>query len=121
LYGTNGLDPGPYAPGYTDDDSYIADTEQISISFGPNRECTIRIVLGNRTVTGGAMLNRFGPNGFGPLTTPHIDNFKPIPLNDIESTYQPLPALPYMYIFQEAINSGVLELPYQFQFKVVIG
>jgi hypothetical protein len=136
LYGWNGVSPdfaadpltgaphlsqehGEYADA---DDAFIADTEQISISFGTNREVTIRIILGIRTVTGGALLNTFGPNGFGPPSYPTVNkNFVPIPLNDVESTYQPLPALPYMYIFQEAVNSGVLELPYQFQFKVVIG
>jgi hypothetical protein len=132
LYGTNGWSPDyasdpttgatPISGQADSDDAFIADTEQISITFGTNREVTIRFVLGKRTVTGGAMLNAFGCNGFGPPSFPTVNkNFAPIPLNDIESTYVKYLPLPYMSIFQEALQSGVLEMPYQFQFNVVIG
>jgi hypothetical protein len=67
------LDPmlgKPHPTGFADpDDVFIADTSQISILFGPNRNCTIRLVLHNRPVNqpaGGCMLNAFGCNGFEP-------------------------------------------------------
>jgi hypothetical protein len=107
-YGVNGTSPN------------IDETNQISITFGPNFEVCIRFVLGLRTVTGGAMLNRWGPNGFGiPFdggASPQVD----IQPNDIEGTYVAYPSLPYMSIFKEAVESGVLELPFQFRFFVAI-
>lgn len=100
----------------------ICNTDQISVSMGVNRSVCIRFVLGIRTVTGGAMLNAFGCNGFGPPGIPEINtNFASIPLNDLETTYERLPSLPYMQIFKEALEAGVLEVPYQFNFNVVIG
>ena len=126
-----------HSSGFSDaDDDFIADTRQISITFGVNRNITIRFVLGNRTVKGGAMTNMFGCNGFevtqgkvppwdigidsgpGPTGTP-----KPagIMLNDLETTYVPLPPLPFMRTFKEALDLGVLEVPYQFNFTCVIG
>ncbi len=100
----------------------IADTEQISVSMGSDRRVSIRFVLGKRTVTGGAMLNEFGCNGIGPPSFPQLNTvYAPIPLNDIESTYVPYNPLPYMDIFKEAVNSGALELPYQFTYLVSIG
>jgi hypothetical protein len=209
---------------------YIADTGQISVSLGVNRNCTIRFVLGVRTVTGGGMLNAWGPNGFEPaihnknppwdigtdktpsgggvnwqfnavLNSGHASssnngilvitgsspsgspivagmivhgagipsntvilwqisgtigrdgtyqiaqNFtissvpvtfttntwvnlggggaKVAPggiyLNDIETTYVTLPALPFMDVFKKSVDSGALELPYQYNYTVHIG
>lgn len=100
----------------------IADTSQIGISLGVERRINLRLVLGHRTVTGGAMLNAFGCNGFGPPSFPETNvNFVPVPLNDLETSYTRLPPLPYTQIFREAIQSGVLELPYQYIFNVSIG
>ena len=134
------LDPGlgkPHSVGFADlDDVFIADTKQISITFGVNRNVTIRFVLGNRTIEGGAMVNMFGCNGFevtkgqvppwdigidaGPGPT---GTRKPagIMLNDLETTYERLPPLPFMETFKEALDLGVLEVPYQFNFTCVIG
>jgi len=81
-----GIDPATgrsHASGFADaDDKFIADTSQISILFGPDRNCTIRLILYNRTVnqpTGGHMCNCFGPNGFEvafgvPLRPPVTDD-----------------------------------------------
>jgi hypothetical protein len=119
LYGENGTAPNTVGDGVGDES--IADTEQISVSMGVNGAVSIRFVLGNRTVTGGAMPNAWGPNGFGlPVPSPELSTV-PITLNDIESTYQALPALPFMSIFKEALEAGVLEMPYQFNFSVAIG
>jgi hypothetical protein len=119
LYGVNGTAPNAVPP-YTGDSS-IADTEQISVSIGATRNATIRLVMGHRTVTGGAMLNAFGPNGFGAPFDDAGEPYVPIPLDDLETTYETYQALPYMQIFKEALESGVLEMPYQFTFKVAIG
>lgn len=132
LYGNNGWrshwnwDPildGPHPPNEADaDDAFIANTEQISVSIGVNRNITIRFILGKRTVTGGAMCNVFGCNGFGinrsaELAPEYID----VQLNDLETIYQPYPPLPFMHIFKQALDSGVLEVPYQFNFTCNIG
>jgi hypothetical protein len=135
LYGENGTTPDyavdpmlgyvPHPGGYADpDDAFIANTSQISISIGVDQNVTIRFVLGNRKVTGGALLNAFGPNGFEPATakTPPWDiGVAAISLNDLETTYTPLPPLPYMSEFKHALDSGVLEVPFHFQFTSTIG
>ena len=133
LYGKDGIapsyavDPNFTIPsdGYADaDDAFIARTDQISITFGTDQNITIRFVLGQRTVTGGAMLNAFGPNGFEPqrgLSNPQDIGQAGIYLNDLETTYVPYLPLPYMTTFNEALKSGVLEMPYQFNVTCTIG
>lgn len=106
------------------DDAFIADTKQISVTLGANRNITIRFVLGKRTVTGGALMNRFGCNGFEPEfgTADAWDiGDRAIYLNDLETTYEVYPPLPLMYTFKEAIDCGALEVPYQFNFTCNIG
>jgi hypothetical protein len=82
---------------------------QISVSFGPNCGATIRFVTGDRNITGGAVYNE---PGF---------IYNAIRYNEIDSIYIPLPSLPNITDFQEAVNSGVLELPFQFRWDVVVG
>ena len=108
LIGANGTSP------------HIDNTDRVSVEFGDNYECTIRIVIGQRTVTGGAMPNRFGPNGV-------IDNkrrgFAPGPapaLNTIFWVFESFPPLQYASQLKEAVEAGILELPFQFRFNVVI-
>jgi hypothetical protein len=121
------------------DDAFIADTGQISILFGVNRNCTIRFVLNDRTVNlpaGGCMCNAFGCNGFEPawgvpkawdigVDTTHMPSGMRPPggifLNELETSWKPLPPLPFMYIFKQALDLGVLEVPYQFNFTCTIG
>lgn len=117
---------GPHPTGEADsDDAFIAAKYQISLSIGVDRNVTIRFVLGNRTVTGGAIPNLFGPNGFGPNwganTLAPANGYVLITPNDIESVYEKLPPLPYMANFKLALESGVLETPYQFNFTCTIG
>jgi hypothetical protein len=97
LYGTNGTQPN------------IDQTYQISITFGPNYEVTIRFVLGIRTIIGGTIYNA---NNF---------MYNTMQYNELTSTYQNLPRLPNMLEFSQCVNSGVLELPFQFKWNVVIG
>jgi hypothetical protein len=122
LYGVNGTAPEVVPPGTGD--SSIADTEQISLSLGVDQNVTIRFVLGHRKVTGGSLLNAFGCNGFEPAiakTPPWDIGVASITLNDLETTYVPYLPLPYMSTFKEALDSGVLEVPYQFNFTCHVG
>ena len=134
-YGVNGTGPdfavdpmigGPHGPPlaeYADsDDAFIADTEQISVTIGVHRNVTIRFVLGIRTRTGGALPNYFGCNGFGiHKSTTLAPMYIPITLNDLEGDFTPLPPIPFMKIFKEALDGGYLEVPYQFDFTCQIG
>jgi hypothetical protein len=117
-------------------DAFIADTKQISVTLGANRNVTIRFVLGKRTVTFGAMCNAFGCNGFepafgvspawdigtdtgpGPTSIPGPNG---IDLNTIETSYVQYPPLPFMYVFKEALDCGALEMPYQYNYTCTIG
>jgi hypothetical protein len=148
LYGKDGwssdfaIDPmtgtEPKPPHYLaePDDAFIADTRQISVTLGANRNVTIRFVLGKRTVSFGAMCNAFGPNGFEPAfgvsppwdigtdTSPgptSIPGPNGIDLNTIETSYEVYPPLPFMSIFKEALDCGVLEMPYQWNATCTIG
>jgi hypothetical protein len=97
LYGTN----GKY---YNVDQHY-----QISITFGPNYECTIRFILWNRTITDGTLYDQ---NKF---------MYNTMQYNQIDTISQSFPPLPNMEIFKEAVLSGVLELPFQYHYDVTIG
>jgi hypothetical protein len=121
-YGVNGISSDFVIDPLTGtEDKFIANTDQISVSLGVNRNCTIRFVLGVRTVTGGEMLNVFGCNGFcisiGATTPDYVD----VQLNEVESTYQVLPPLPFMSQFKDSVDTGALELPYQYNYTVHIG
>jgi hypothetical protein len=98
----------------------LDDTSQISVTFGTNYNVTIRFVLYVRTIYGGALPNRFAPNRLVNPAMGPIHGTAAV-LNSIRSTLLTLPRLPYMSEFQMAVNSGVLELPFQFKYTVVIG
>jgi hypothetical protein len=108
-------------------DAFIADKQQISVSLGVDRNVTIRFVLGKRTVGGGAQLNYIGCNGFNPAfdVVPPWDigyeTKRGVTMNDLETSYVRYKPLPYMYIFKQALDLGVLEVPYQFNFTCYIG
>jgi len=159
LYGTDGkhwdfVDPTIGAPHPADtwpgsladpDDAFIADTRQISITFGVHRNAHIRFVMGKRTVTGGGIINWVGCNGIEPAfgifipgpppapfgawdigtdTTPMPTGIVPpggIYINDLETTYERYDPLPYMHEFKQALDLGVIELPYQFNWTCSIG
>lgn len=101
LFGTNGTQPN------------IDNHYQVSITFGPNFEVSIRFITGNRFITGGAMYDSWSS----------LDKFtyNSLMYNQLDSTYVNLTPLPNVDIFQEAVQSGALELPFQFHYDIVIG
>lgn len=94
LFGANGTDPG------------VDQTYQISVTFSGNN-WTIQILNGIRTITSGAMYNRFGYNAF-------------VPYNSLQSTFQQLTPVAMAATLQAAINAGVLQLPFQYTFTVQV-
>lgn len=82
-------------------------TYQISISFGIGNQVNIIIYNGLRTVTGGALWGRFGYN-------------RAMAYNSIRSKFQQFAPLALASTFKAAIDAGVLELPFQFTYTVVI-
>jgi hypothetical protein len=95
LLGTDGTAPN------------IDNTYQISITFGANSLVSIRISQGTRKITGGALYNRFALNSRAAL------------FNGLQTVSIPGPnPLPNQAVLKEAIQSGVLQLPFQVQFLI---
>jgi hypothetical protein len=94
LIGTNGSAPN------------IDQTYAISVTFGPGI-ISIRISTGTRKILGGAIFNRFGFNrqAYNGLQTLFVSGPSP---------------LPYESVLKEAIESGVLLLPFQYTVSVTI-
>lgn len=93
LTGTNGSAPNV-------DQTYL-----ISVTFGANGSVSIRIANGSRIIIGGALYNRFGLN-----TTTY---------NALRTQFVPGPnPPPFQSVFKEAVESGVLQLPFQYNFSV---
>src|SRR5215472_11594549 len=98
LIGVNGSSP------------HIDNTDDISISFGPNYGCTIRFPLTDRTPVMGALLNRFGCNGTrggiagGASSWP---DHQIVTLNSLFTTATNYPRSDYINQFAEAIDAGV--------------
>ena len=87
----------------------IDNTYPVSVSFGNNGFVSIRISSGTRKILGGALYNRVGFNARG------------IPLNSLRTQFVPGPTQPAdAPILKEAIDSGVLQLPFQYTFSVSI-
>lgn len=93
LYGTNGVN-------FNVDQTY-----QISVTFGVGNQVNIRIITQIRTFTRTAAFNRFG--------------FNTTPFNGFQTTSVQLPPVPNAAILASAIQSGVLELPFQFSYVVI--
>ena len=87
----------------------IDNTYAISISFGANNFVSIRITAGSRKITGGVLYNRIR---FGQFIPYNGLQTQPIP--------SPLPAFPLEPILQEAIQAGVLQLPFQYVWQITI-
>lgn len=94
LAGANGTNPN------------VDETYQVSVSFGVGGEVTIRLIDGIRKVTGGSLFNRF--------------TFNSCAFNAIKTSFSPMAPLAYALTFQEAVNAGVLELPFQFEWTVAV-
>jgi hypothetical protein len=92
LFGTNGTS-------YNVDQTYT-----VSVSFGAGNQVNIDIGLGTRRITGGALLNKFALNRTRT--------------NELDTTFTPSPAIPTAIILKAAIESGAVELPFQFTYVV---
>ncbi|MEX3914899.1 hypothetical protein AB4Y43_01445 [Paraburkholderia sp. BR10872] len=92
LLGTNGTDPG------------ISQTNQISVTFGLNNQVNINIRQNNDSLQSGAMFNRFG--------------FNRSTFNAYKVSTVGLTPLPSAQILASAIQSGALQLPFQFTYVV---
>ncbi len=81
-------------------------TYQVSVTFGVNHQANIRLLQTVRMVAGGAY-NTFGFNSGNAL-------------NSIRTKLHQYSKIKYALIFKEAVDSGVLELPFQYDWNVVI-
>jgi hypothetical protein len=92
----------------------VDDTSPVSVSVGSGI-ISIRLSLGDRVITGGALFARLGFNGGGHALQP------PVTLNMLVTIFVPGPSpLPLAPVLQEAIASGVLVLPFQYEYVVTI-
>ena len=80
--------------------------EQTTIEFSETDQVDIQLISGNSVLIGGAILNRFALNS--------------MPFNTIQSSFTPLTPLPNAAIFKEAMDAGVLQLPFQYKYIVSI-
>lgn len=94
LIGTNGTS------------SNIDETDQISVTFGPNSGVSIRLLSSIAKFSDGALLNTFYLNSSS--------------FNQFNTIVTQLTPLPNVAIFKEAVDSGALDLPFQFQYTVSI-
>jgi hypothetical protein len=78
----------------------ISSTNQISVSFGLAGQVNITFLAGIRTVTGGTLYNRWA--------------FNTITLNTLRSTFSTFTPLANAATFKQAMDSGALEFPFQF-------
>lgn len=83
----------------------IDQTYKISVTFGAPNIVSIRISIGTRRITGGALFNRFAYNTMA--------------YNALQTVFTPAPDhLPNETIFKEAMAAGALQLPFQYVFDV---
>ena len=81
-------------------------TYDVSVSFGANNEVDINFIRTRRHFVKGALMGTFA------LNTTY--------LNEFDSTAITFPINPLAPIFKTAVDSGVLELPFQYKFIVNI-
>lgn len=93
LTGTNGSWP------------LINNTWQISVSFGVGQEVSIRLLSQERIITGGAILGAYMFN------SQMYNAFQ----SEVDFDFPPLPNAA---IFQEAFDSGCLQVPFQFDWVI---
>ena len=87
----------------------IDETYRVSVSFGEGCEVAIRIINGVRTI---GCTSQYNDNCF---------QYNRMGYNELDSTYVAFPPFDFAKNLKNAITSGVLELPFQFKFDVVIG
>lgn len=97
LLGTNGTAPN------------IDNTYPVSVTFGSGNLVSIRLSSGTRKITGGALFNRFRFNQ------------PKIPYNSLLTQFISGPSpLPNATVLMEAIQSGILQLPFQYNFEISV-
>lgn len=84
----------------------VDQTYQVSVIFGADDQVNIRILTGVRRVSGGAFYNRAQYN---------TKRF-----NELDTSFMALSPLAFAAILQAAIDTGVLELPFQYTYIVTI-
>jgi hypothetical protein len=89
----------------------IDQTYQVSITFNPYGQLTIRIINGIRTVVSGAIYNSKKGMVFNSANSVY---------NGLGTIYQAYTPLPYEQQFKAAILSRVLELPFQYTYDIVL-
>lgn len=94
LYGANGADTG------------IDETYRVSVIFGYDYSATIRIVMSLATLVESSVYNTFLFNAPQPF---NYDKYEVV-------TYPPVPYVPQ---FLAAVNSGILELPFQYSWSAI--
>lgn len=82
----------------------IDNTQDISVVFGDG-VISISINAGTRHITGGSLFNRFG--------------FNRLPMNSLSTRFVPgTNPFPFESVLKEAMDAGVLTVPFQYQFIV---
>lgn len=94
LFGADGTDPP------------VITTYPVSVMFGLKNQMTISLAQGRTKVISGTWYNGFVLNGEA--------------FNDLKIEFTPGGDPPLAQIFKEAVGSGVLELPFQFDWEVVV-
>jgi hypothetical protein len=89
----------------------IDQTYQVSITFNPYGELSIRLINGIRTVVSGAIYNSRKGMVFNSSNSVY---------NGLGTIYKALTPLPFEQQFKAAMLSGVLKLPFQFTYNVVL-
>ena len=94
LYGVNGTDPG------------VNQTYRISVSFGTGAVVNIQVVKNRAVLTGSTMFNTFAFNtkAFNAYSASNVN----------------YPSIPEAPILKAAIESGALQLPFQFTYVVTV-
>ena len=85
----------------------IDQTYQISVTFGPNNTVAIILVTSYVYIHNSALFDTF--------------EFNTTEFNALSTTIAPLPSIPFATIFQAGVESGALELPFQYTWNVTIG
>lgn len=85
----------------------VEQTYRVSVIMDASQNVAIRVIDNFRTVTGGAFFGRMG--------------FNTTKLEEITSTNVLYPTIPEAALLQQAMQSGVLEVPFQFVFTVAPG
>lgn len=92
--------------GYNGTDVGTDQTYRISISFGLDNQVNITILSGVRTIMSSSILNGGA--------------FNTTPLNGITTSFVAYPPLPMAATFKEAVDAGILELPFQFTYVITV-